>query len=94
MKTRMIGLLATTMLLGACAGEPRFDEPMSLGAPNFTTQASAQDAPVTRVGEPTLPAMRDATFPDQTIADRMLAASALERATGRAPDPASFFEVD
>jgi hypothetical protein len=49
--------------------------PMELGGPSYGTAAHAQD----RYGTERMPV--------KTMGDRMLAAMALERVTGRKPDP-------
>jgi hypothetical protein len=79
MIARAAVVLALTVLLSGCRNEL---VGMKLGGPGYgpTTAAQAQE----RYSIDRLPA--------KTMSDRILAAMALERVTGRKPDPARFLD--
>ncbi|MGH1418597.1 MAG: hypothetical protein ACRBCJ_07050 [Hyphomicrobiaceae bacterium] len=73
------------VLCSACANDPLASAPMQLGAQHpapMQHTTNAQNKPA------------DWVQPRKTLSDKMLAASALERATGRKPHPTRFRDVD
>lgn len=82
---RSIALTAgIAFMCSACANDKFTPTPMQLGGNAFATDAPA---PNNTVGEPTGKVKRKHK---KTMSDKMLAASALERTTGRKPDPRRF----
>lgn len=81
-------LSAIALSFGGCANDNLIQPPMQLGAP--AAQAADQRdllQPRGTIVEPAKPFRR-------TLSDKMLAASALERATGRKPDPSRFLDIN
>lgn len=74
--------VGVAVLCSACANDPLASAPMQLGARPHTSD------PVTQGMNGTLARHK------KTLSDKMLAASALERATGRKPHPTRFHIID
>jgi hypothetical protein len=79
MIARVTVALSLAVVLSGCRNE---FESMKLGAPMYSATSPAQAHE--RFGIDRLP--------EKTMGDRILAAMALERVTGRKPDPARFLD--
>ncbi len=83
--------LLAAVTCGACANDPLATSPMSLGAGTLAQERldlQAMPKPVSNPANQPTPKFK------KTIADKMLAASALERVTGRKPDPSRFSDIN
>ena len=90
-RTSALGLIiASALLSSACSRTPTLSQPSYLNGPN---QILSEDI------EPTAAQVSDTTDPSsdiifrQTFAGKILTAIALERVTGRKPDPARLSEL-
>ena len=77
MVRRLLALTAVTLACTACANAP-LPRPFALGASAYSM------APAVRTGEPDADM---AAIRKKTMASKVLSAIALERVTGRKPDP-------
>ena len=81
------------LLCSACANEPLGSAPMQLGA--GSKALTVDTAPSYKsTGVASAARRQPSRKYRKTMSDKMLAASALERATGRKPHPTRFRDID
>ena len=85
---RAMVLVLLPLVCAACANDPG---PMRLGAPAHAAQAPSI---YVRGGSVAGSGVPEAALPSKTVSDKILTAIALERVTGRKPDPGRLNELN